>query len=197
MAYEYWQAGTHTRRGLVALAALLSIGACADLPTEYEKVESTAIPFSEDTDLGSKVAPLVAAHPGLSGFYLLPDGVDALGTRLRLADRAEASIDVQYYLMLPDIVGYLLFDRLASAAERGVRVRVLMDDISTKGYEQFFAVLATKPNLEIRLTNPFADRDDRRLGGLTEFQRVNHRMHNKSITFDNAVTVFDSMPRRR
>ena len=190
MAYEYWQAGARTRRGLVALAALLFLGACAELPTEYSKETSTAIPFSEETDLGRQVAPLVAAHPGRSGFYLLPEGVDALGTRLRLADRTEASIDVQYYLMLPDIVGYLLFDRLAKAADRGVRVRVLMDDISTEGYEQMFAVLAAKPNFEIRLTNPFADRDARGLDGLSDFQRVNHRMHNKSITFDNAVTVF-------
>ena len=92
--------------------------------------------------------------------------------------------------MLPDIVGYLLFERLARAAERGVRVRVLLDDISTEGYEQLFAVLAAKPNFEIRITNPFADREARLLDGLNEFQRVNHRMHNKSITFDNAVTVF-------
>ena len=186
----YWRCRMKPIKVALLPALLFLLGACAELPTDYAKESSTAIPASTDTTLGSKAAPLAAAHPGESGFYLLPDGVEALGARLRLAERAEASIDVQYYLILPDIVGYLLFARLADAADRGVRVRVLLDDISTEGYEQLFAVLSSRPNMEIRLTNPFAARETRALGGLTDFQRVNHRMHNKSITFDNAVTIF-------
>lgn len=165
------------------------LGSCASLPTDYAKEPSTTIRDTGDTQLGQKARPLVAAHPGESGFYVLSDGVEALAARLLLAQRAEVSIDVQYYYILPDITGYLLLGRLAKAADRGVRVRILLDDIETKGYEQTFAVLSANPNIEIRLANPFANRGARGVNLATDFQRLNHRMHNKSITFDNAVTI--------
>jgi putative cardiolipin synthase len=151
-------------------------------------VPSTAIRETDATRLGRAVSPLVDAHPGMSGFYAMPNGIEALAARLRLVERAEAGIDVQYYLILPDVVGDLLIHRLMEAAERGVRVRILLDDISTRGYEKAFAVLSANSNIEIRLTNPFSNRGSR-LAAVTEFQRVNHRMHNKSITVDNAITI--------
>jgi len=165
------------------------ISSCASLPTDYEKEFSTAIPDTSDTQLGQKVGPLVVEHPGQSGFYVLSDGVEALGARLLLAEHAEASIDVQYYYILPDLTGKLLVRQLVMAANRGVRVRILLDDIQTKGYEQMFAVLSANANIEIRVVNPFANRRARMLNFASDFQRLNHRMHNKSITFDNTVTI--------
>jgi putative cardiolipin synthase len=172
-----------------ALLLVVLAASCASLPTDYEKVPSTAIRDTGTTQLGQKARPLAAAHPGESGFYPLSDGVEALGARLLLTQRAEASIDVQYYYILPDITGNLLLGQLLKAANRGVRVRILIDDIDTKGYEQIFAVLSAKSNIEVRLANPFASRRARGLNMLSDFQRLNHRMHNKSMTFDNAVTI--------
>lgn len=178
---------TCTRFSAILFVALL--GACANLPTDYEKAPSAAIRDTGHTQLAKKTRPLVGAHAGESGFYLLSDGVEALAARLILVEQSEVAIDVQYYYILPDVTGALLLKHLVKAADRGVRVRILLDDISTKGYEQAFAVLAANPNIEIRLTNPFANRRARVLDGLSDFQRVNHRMHNKSITFDNSVTI--------
>jgi len=180
-----------TRSGarLTALLLAVLLGACASLPTDYAKEPSTAIRNTGDTQLAQKIQPLVAAHPGESGFYMLPDGIEAMAARLLLTQQADVAIDVQYYYILQDIAGGLLLRHLVMAADRGVRVRILLDDISTKGYEQMFAVLSANPNIKIRLTNPFANRRARGVDGLSDFQRVNHRMHNKSITFDNVVTI--------
>jgi putative cardiolipin synthase len=178
---------TGTRFAAILFVALL--GACASLPTDYEKEPSTAIRDTGHTQLAKKARPLVDAHAGESGFYPLPDGVEAMAVRLILIEQSDVAIDVQYYYILPDVTSALFLEYLLKAADRGVRVRILLDDISTKGYEQTFAVLSANPNIEIRLTNPFANRRTRILDGLTDFQRVNHRMHNKSITFDNTVTI--------
>ena len=169
------------------LAAFLS--SCASLPTDYTKESSTVILDTDSTSLGKKTRTMVAAHPDESGFYVLSDGNEALAARLLLTQHAEASIDLQYYYILPDITGKLLINQLVKAAERGVRVRILLDDIQTEGYELLFAVLSANPNIEIRLANPFANRNSRGLDIATDFQRLNHRMHNKSITFDNKVTI--------
>lgn len=170
------------------LLSMVLIAACASLPTGYEKQHSEAIRDTADTSLAKKAAPLLASNPGKSGFYPLPDGVDAMGARLVLAQRAERAIDVQYYYVLTDITGKLLMKELLEAANRGVRVRILLDDISTKGYEDMFASLSAKPNIEVRLANPAARRKTR-IDMATDFKRLDHRMHNKSITYDNVVTI--------
>jgi putative cardiolipin synthase len=183
------QASSYAAFATLLLLCSLVIG-CATLPTDYEKLPSAAIRDTSETFLGQRSMTQIASQPpGYSGFYFLNDGVEALGARLILARAAESSIDVQYYYVLPDITGYLLFRELIEAANRGVRVRILLDDIETKGYEDLFAVLSTNPNIEIRLSNPFANRSARGLNALSDFQRINHRMHNKSITFDNTVTI--------
>lgn len=178
-----------TKVRYLSLLMAVFLCACASLPTDYSKPPSSAIRDTSDSFLAQKIEPLAAKHPGESGFYVLSSGVDALSARLRLAEKSEKSIDVQYYYVLPDITGGLLFDQLLKAADRGVRVRVLLDDISTKGYEQLFGVLSANPNFEIRLTNPFANRKEPALDFVSDFKRVNHRMHNKSITFDSVATI--------
>ena len=155
------QASSYAAFATLLLLCSLVIG-CATLPTDYEKPPSAAIRDTSETFLGQRSMTQIAAQPpGYSGFYFLNNGVEALGARLILARAAESSIDVQYYYVLPDITGYLLFRELIQAANRGVRVRILLDDVETKGYNNPFAVLSANPNIEIRLSNPFANRSAR------------------------------------
>lgn len=171
-----------------AFILLWLITACASLPSDYEKQPSHAIRNSTDSALAQKVTDLQAPYPGKSGFRPLPDGIEALSARLILARKAQVAIDVQYYYILADITGNLLVKELVDAADRGVRVRILLDDISTKGYEEMFAALSARPNIEIRLANPAAHRKSR-VDMATNLERLDHRMHNKSITYDNAISI--------
>lgn len=173
----------------IALLILATLAACTGQPTDHTKAPSWMIQDTDTTFLAKSAAGMGASRPGLTGLYALSSGVEALGARLKLAERSERSIDVQYYYILEDITGGLLLDQLLKAADRGVRVRILLDDISTSGYEHKFAVLSAHENIHIRLTNPFRHRRWRGLDFLADAGRVDHRMHNKSITFDNAVTI--------
>lgn len=172
---------------LIAVFVILS--GCATIDFDYPKMATTAFEQTDDTHLGRVFAGQADAHPGQSGFYPLIDGVDALAVRLLMAKRAERSIDAQYYLITDDIVGHLFIGSLLQAADRGVRVRLLLDDIETKGYDAGMAALDSHPNFEVRIFNPFAWRSARLLGGAISFTRINRRMHNKSFTTDNQVTV--------
>ena len=148
-----------------------------------------APPDGADTRLARAVAPAAEAHPGLSGVFPLPDGKDAFAVRGLLADAAERTLDVQYYIWRRDMSGTLLFDALLRAADRGVHVRLLLDDNDTVGMDPLLAALDAHPGIEVRLFNPFRFRNWRRLNYLTEFARLNRRMHNKSFTADGQVTV--------
>lgn len=172
---------------IIPLIALL--GACATVDFAYPKPESTALENTDDTYAGKQIAPLVAEHPVESGFFLLYDGIDALAARLLMAERAERSLDAQYYLITKDLVGYVFIGALLRAADRGVRVRLLLDDIQTKGYDTGMAALDSHPNFEVRVFNPFAGRSGHLGDALGDFGRVNRRMHNKSFTIDNQITL--------
>ena len=175
---------------LVAVAATLAgVRACHPLPSLANRSDSTALPADADTRLGRSVAPLVAAHPGTAGIHLLPNPRDAFAVRMLLAQAAETSLDIQYYIWRGDLTGTLLFEALRAAADRGVRVRLLLDDNNTLGLDTQIGALDSHPNIEVRLFNPFVLRDARLIGFLTDFRRLNRRMHNKSFTADNQVTV--------
>jgi putative cardiolipin synthase len=139
--------------------------------------------------LAESVAPQVAERPGLSGVLPLNNGRDAFAARVLLADAAERSLDVQYYIWRNDLSGTLLFDALRRAADRGVRVRLLLDDNNTIGLDGVLAALDSHPHIEIRLFNAFADRRWRWWDFLIDFSRLNRRMHNKSFTVDDRVTI--------
>ncbi|MBS0461554.1 MAG: phospholipase D family protein [Proteobacteria bacterium] len=141
------------------------------------------------TALEAAIAPLAAAHPGCSGIHPLPDGLDAFAARMLLARAAQRTLDVQYYIWDDDKTGALLFDALRTAADRGVRVRLLLDDHNTAGLDEKLAELDTHANLEVRLFNPLRVRRPRWINYLIDFTRVNRRMHNKSITADAAATI--------
>lgn len=139
--------------------------------------------------LDESVAPQVAARPGLSGVLPLNDGQEAFAARVLLADAAERTLDVQYYIWHADLSGTLLFEALRRAADRGVRVRLLLDDNNTQGLDGVLATLDSHPRIEVRLFNAFHDRHRRWVGFLTDFARLNRRMHNKSFTADDRVTI--------
>ncbi len=161
---------------------------CASIDFDYPKSESTAFTDTGDTRLGRAIADPVAAHPDKAGFYPLLDGVDALALRWLLAERAERSIDVQYFLIHVDVVGRVFIESLLRAADRGVRVRLLIDDIHTEGHDANMAALDSHPNFEVRVFNPLAYRSVRALNA-PSMSRVIRRMHNKSFTVDNQMTI--------
>ncbi|AMO25551.1 phospholipase D family protein [Ramlibacter tataouinensis] len=174
-----------------AAAAMLAacLVACASLPSTVERTPTQAIADTGGTRLGRSIDPEVAAHPGRSAVHALSAGRDAFAARYALATAAERSIDVQYYIWHADTSGGLLAHALWQAAERGVRVRMLLDDNNTKGMDPALAALDAHPNIEVRLFNPFANRTWRLGDFAGDFARVNRRMHNKSFTVDNQLSV--------
>ena len=140
---------------LTAITALLT--GCASVDFDYPKTESFVLPDTANTYLGVHLADVVDSKPsGQSGFYPLSDGVDAFAARLLLIDHAELSIDVQYYLIKTDLIGSTFIHALLRAADRGVRVRLLLDDIMTAGHDAGMAALDSHPNFEMRVFNPFS-----------------------------------------
>ena len=131
----------------------------------------------------------VDVHGGLSGFYPLSQGMDALGVRLRLAEIAEKSIDLQYFLMKDDTAGAVMMNALLKAADRGVRVRFLLDDIFTTAKDRGLLLINQHPNIEVRLFNPVSRRGFHTLNFVGDFRQANRRMHNKSFTVDNQISV--------
>jgi len=172
---------------LIGLLSLLT--GCASLPSIEGRSVSAALPDTAQTRFGRAIAPGIAANPGKTGIHSLGNPQDAFAARMVLAGAAEKSLDVQYYIWHDDQVGLLLFEALWQAAERGVRVRLLLDDMNTSGLDPMIATLAAHPNMEVRLYNPIATRGARMLNFLTDFTRLNHRMHNKSFTADNQVSI--------
>ena len=175
-------------RTLGLLGVVLLSSACATLDFDQPREPSYALADTSDTPIAKKIAPEVVAHPNTSGFYLLSDGIEALAARLLLIRDATRSIDAQYYFILNDTTGYLFIRELLAAAERGVRVRLLIDDIATQGYDIGMAALDAHPNFEIRIFNPFTRRTGRYLN-VRDYARVNRRMHNKSFIVDNQVII--------
>ena len=172
---------------MMSVAALM--GGCKDLPSLDNRPVSRALPPDSETRLGKAIGPRAKAHPGNSGIYPLRSALDAFAARILLARAAERTLDVQYYIWNADETGMLLFDALHDAAERGVRVRLLLDDNNTAGLDRYLAVLDAHANIEVRLFNPFVYRDLRIPGYLTDFSRLNRRMHNKSFTADSVLTI--------
>ncbi len=178
------------RIGVLLLGLLLSLlAACTSLPPLEGRTPSTALPAPTDGRLAHLVATGIQAHPQQSGILPLADPRDAFAARILLARQAQRSIDAQYYIWRDDITGAMLLSELMKAAERGVRVRILLDDMNTGGMDEALALVDAHPNVEVRLFNPFRTRGLRWLGYLTEFDRLNRRMHNKSYTVDNLATV--------
>jgi len=172
---------------ILIIAGLL--GGCATVSFDQPKSYSTAIMDTGNTTLGEYAAHITDQHKGGSGFYPLDYGMDALGVRLRLAERAEKSIDLQYFLMKLDTAGAVLANGLLRAADRGVRIRFLLDDVFTTVPDRSFLLMNQHPNIEIRMFNPVSRRGIYALNFAGQFSQANRRMHNKSFTVDNSISV--------
>ena len=174
---------------LIATALSMVLSGCAGDPPDVQKSPSFVLDDTGTTFLAQRSKDLGDPGDGRSGIHMLVDGPEALGVRLVLSEKAERSIDAQYYLIHDDPTGHLFAWSLLEAADRGVRVRLLVDDMDTSGYDSMTAVLSTHPNINIRLFNPFARGFGKNIASAFDFRRVTRRMHNKSMTFDNQVTV--------
>lgn len=174
---------------VVVACVILTASGCASLPTDVQRTPSYALEETSDTKLGREIQPHVEEYPEESGFHILNIGEDAFATRLTLVNAAKKSLDVQYYIWHDDLTGKVLHNRLLNAADRGVRVRLLLDDMDTAGKHEMLHIINSHPNIEIRLYNPFAGRDSRMGDYITDTSRINHRMHNKTLTADNQATI--------
>ena len=171
------------------LSILFLAAGCASIDFDYPKSESFALTDTADTTMGRGIAEFVAQHPpDESGFYPIFDGTDSLALRLLMAERAERTIDAQYFLIHNDLVGNVFVNALLRAANRGVRVRFLIDDMNSGGYDAGFAALDSHENFALRVFNPFAHRKARALD-VTRVSKISRRMHNKSFTVDNQITL--------
>jgi putative cardiolipin synthase len=177
----------------IALFALLLAAGCAALPGSVTRPPSTALAGAGTTLQHIADASRAGRDAALSGFRLLPNGDHALDARLALAKRAERSLDLQYYAWHDDDTGRRLLAALRDAGRRGVRVRLLVDDLHAGALQALLAGLAAQANVEVRLFNPLPVREGsvagRVLGSLHDFGRLNHRMHNKLFVADGALAV--------
>jgi phosphatidylserine/phosphatidylglycerophosphate/cardiolipin synthase-like enzyme len=171
---------------------LLLLAGCVGLPQHVRKYPSVALAQPATTPLGRTVAYAEGAR-NLSGFRLLTSGDEALASLIALADRAERTLDLQYYIIHEDDSARLLLHHLRLAAARGVRVRMLVDDLNTAGEDRRFMHLSELPNVEVRVFNPFPGGRfatwARFVASAYDIPRINHRMHNKLFVADNAIAI--------
>jgi putative cardiolipin synthase len=171
------------------LIALVTLAGCASAPLDYPKETSVAIADTSDTRQAARADEWLDGRTDVSGFYPFSQGFDAFGARLRLMDLAEASIDAQYFLMKPDDAGFVFLAKLYQAADRGVRVRLLLDDIFTTMEDVDLAMLDNHPNVEVRIFNPVARKGIYLFNYLGHFSLANRRMHNKAFIVDNQFAM--------
>jgi len=183
------QRGFRGEAALARLLLLLAVAGCASVPLDQPKDTSVAIADTSSAYLAQVSERWRAANPELDSFYPLINGMDALGARLALMDKAERSIDAQYFMMKPDLAGMVFASKLYAAAERGVRVRVLLDDIFTTVDDSAFVLLDQHPNIELRIFNPISRKGVFAFNYVGNFRLANRRMHNKSFVVDNQVAI--------
>jgi len=182
----YWR-----KSGLVTIFALL-LG-CAPLQRNVTRQPSSALPPAHDTPSARYVQSEVQTHTGESGFRLLANSTNALMSRIALADHAAHSIELQYLIFQNDATGRLVAQRLLAAADRGARVRMLIDDYALKDEYDLLDALDAHANIEVRVFNPFPTRAKllpaKAVQLALEWRRLNRRMHNKSFIVDNDVAI--------
>jgi cardiolipin synthase C len=182
------------RVAFLALSFVLLSG-CATLPpgSNFPKSASAAIAHPEVTALGQQVERSARQHPGYSGFHLLSAGVDGFLARAQMANAAQRTLDLQYFILRGDETGRLLADAVVRAADRGVRVRVLIDDGETVAGDEQIVALSAHSRIEVRIFNPFVYRGHSTAVRAFEFMlsssRLDYRMHNKLFVADNAVAL--------
>jgi putative cardiolipin synthase len=193
VAFKTWANSLTIPRVTLALMAAASAMSCSTYRADVPRPSSYAIDDPEKTFLGHAFAAQLKATPAQSGFHLLVSGQEAFLARAALAEASERTLDLQYYIVGEDASATLLLYRALRAAQRGVRVRLLIDDIYAVGRDFDFATFAAHPNVQVRVFNPFRFRGPLGISQLFEFlgdsTRLNRRMHNKLWIADNAIAV--------
>ena len=190
MVWKFGKSGMNNLSKSFLLISALVLASCANLPTDFEKTPTHAVTGTENTQMGKNAAQVLGTSTDESRSFLINEGTDAFVARMATLQLAEKSIDVQYYIWHADIIGSYLFDSMLSAADRGVRVRILLDDMPIdKETQSILYAMDQHENIEVRLYNPFASRGFHLLDFLFSGPRINRRMHNKSFTVDNQVTI--------
>lgn len=176
-----------------SFASTLAIWAWGRFAHRAQGVPSFALPVKEDqTELDRRIAPLTSARPGESGLALLRSNTDAFAARALAARRAGRSLDLMYYIWNDDITGRLLLAELLAAARRGVRIRLLLDDIGVSAHDDMLLALNDQPGIEVRLFNPTRVRKGDLRRGIEmafRFASVNRRMHNKAWIADSRLAI--------
>jgi phosphatidylserine/phosphatidylglycerophosphate/cardiolipin synthase-like enzyme len=174
------------------LWSCLALSGCATLPRHVDKIQSHALQNPQSTTLG-RIVESSGGGSALSGVRLLSQGDEALASLITLADHAERTLDIQYYIIDRDESARVLLHHVRLAAERGVRVRLLVDDLNTAGMDRRFMKLGERTNIQVRVFNPFPGGRfamwTRFLESASDIPRINHRMHNKLMVADNALAV--------
>ena len=182
-------------RALVAGLTVAVVTACSSLPPghDFPRVASTAMVDQEQTRLGAEVELASRKHGGNSGFFLQSFGADGFLTRMQMINAAERTLDLQYFIFRGDDTGRLLTAAMLRAADRGVRVRLLLDDGETVAGDEQITPLAAHHSVEIRVFNPFRYRGHlmslKAVEYLLNRPRLNYRMHNKLLVVDNSLAL--------
>ncbi|MBF0658659.1 phospholipase D family protein [Psychrobacter sp. NG25] len=192
----------------LTLGLTLGLVGCQSLPKQPHLPESQALsarvdalyqpkssqdnekPITSNIDLVAAVSEQNDIHPELSGYHPIVTGANAFASRSILTDMATRNIDAQYYIWHNDQAGQLLLRDLWKAAERGVLVRLLLDDFNNNAtFDQHLLRFSSHPNIAVRIINPLMHRKFQTLNYVTGLPRINRRMHNKSMTFDKQITI--------
>lgn len=184
--------GLPSRPRLALLALLPLLAHCAGAPRLDGVERSTALPPAETSRIDRAVIAELGSEPQQSGIRLLEDNALAFAYRAATAEAAGRSLDIQYYIWKDDLTGRLLAAELMRAAERGVRVRLLVDDADARAKHDIFRVADEHPLIEVRIFNPFYNRYGI-VAKAGEFilrgSRLNRRMHNKAWIVDNRMAI--------
>ncbi|QEW21040.1 Putative cardiolipin synthase YbhO [Marinibacterium anthonyi] len=175
---------------LAIVISLLGLSFLCRLPDRDGIQTTDRLPPAWEGPVGAAIRPALDHHAGMDGIRPIADGRAAFAARAVLAREARSSIDAQYYIWQDDTTGLMLLDELRAAAERGVRVRLLVDDNGIPGLDGLLAELDAMPSADVRIFNPFALRKPKLLSYTFAFRRLNRRMHNKSMTVDGVATIF-------
>ena len=177
---------------LLPILCLLLLGGCSSLAPRPDLPVQSAVPIGAGTALDSVIASAEARHPGQSGFRLVREGPEAFAIRAHTARTAGRSLDIQTYIWHDDLTGSFLAYSTLEAADRGVKVRLLVDDMDARGKNYQFAALDAHPDIEVRMFNPFGSRTGAlrfAFEAMGSFSRINRRMHNKTWIADNRIAI--------
>ncbi|WP_306670242.1 phospholipase D family protein [Acinetobacter sp. YH12045] len=180
----------HTKVVLLSCSFVLTLSACSTLPKQQtQPVEYAFNTPTDDTSLAKIVLPLREQNPNLTGYHVLYDPLEALAARIELINKAEKSLDLQYYIWDNDKIGALALHAMIKAADRGVKIRLLVDDNNAKKMEGIYMALDQHANIDVKLYNPYRFRHFRPVDMVLDLKRINRRMHNKSFIADNQIAL--------